>query len=89
MLPLVAGMATMPSRAETAPRAIASVLSQVDRLWLFLDRFDDTPAFARDPRIQVVRSQELGDLRANGKFAALFLDDEPFTFFSAAPPRVP
>lgn len=81
MRPLVAGMATMPSRAETAPRAIASVLPQVDQLWLFLDRFDAVPAYAEHPRIRVVRSQDLGDLRANGKLAVLFLADGPCTFF--------
>jgi hypothetical protein len=75
-------MATMPSRSATAPAAIASVLPQVDRLWLFLDRFENVPVYADDERIRVIRSQELGDLRANGKFAALALDDEPSTFFS-------
>ena len=74
-------MATMPSRAATAPRAIESVLPQVDRLWLFLDRFDAVPEYARDDRIRVLRSQDLGDLRANGKFVAIALEDEPSTFF--------
>jgi hypothetical protein len=75
-------MATMPSRLGTAPRAIASVLPQVDELWLFLDRFEGVPSYADHPRIRVVRSQEAGDLRANGKFAALFLLNGPFTFVS-------
>ena len=78
----VAGMATMPSRAWTAPSAIASVLPQVDRLWLFLDRFDAIPRYADDERIRVVRSQDTGDLRANGKFVGLALEQEPCTFFS-------
>jgi hypothetical protein len=75
-------MATMPSRSATTPQAIASVLPQVDRLWLFLDRFDEPPPYADDPKIRVVRSQETGDLRANGKFAALALGEEPCVFFS-------
>lgn len=75
MRPLVAGMATMPSRAETAPPAIASVLAQVDELWLFLDRFDAVPAYAEHPRIRVVGWQDVGDLRANGKLAMLFRTD--------------
>lgn len=77
----MAGMATMPSRADTAPVAIASVLPQVDRLCLFLDRFEEVPAYARADNIEVLRSQDLGDLRANGKFAALAHGDEPCTFF--------
>ncbi len=71
----------MPSRSATAPHAIASILPQVDRLWLFLDCFDETPPYASDERIRVVRSQDAGDLRANGKFVALLLEEEPFTFF--------
>lgn len=71
----------MPSRSATAPLAIASILPQVDRLWLFLDRFDDVPSYADDPRIRIARSQDVGDLRANGKFAALVLGEGPCTFF--------
>jgi len=74
-------MATMPSRADTAPRAIASLLGQVDRLWLFLDRFESVPPYAHGDRIGVVRSQEIGDLRANGKFAPLALDRTPCIYF--------
>ena len=77
----VAGMATMPSRATTAPRAIESILPQVSRLWLFLDRFDAVPEYAEHERIEVLRSQDHGDLRANGKFLSLALDVGPCTFF--------
>jgi len=75
-------MATMPSRADTAPQAIASLLSQVDRLWLFLDRFAAVPSYARHERLRVLRSQEVGDMHANGKFAGLFVDQEPCAYFA-------
>jgi hypothetical protein len=75
-------MATMTSRAETAPHAIASILPQVERLWLFLDRFRSVPSYARHERIRVLRSEECGDLRANGKLLGLALEDEPCTFFA-------
>ena len=75
-------MATMPSRADTAPRAIASILAQVDRLWLFLDRFDVIPAYAEHERIHVLRTVEVGDIRANGKLAGLARETTPCTFFS-------
>jgi len=74
-------MATMPSRATTAPTAIESVLPQIDRLWLFLDRFETVPRYADDERIRVVRSQEVGDLRANGKLLGVVLEQEPCTYF--------
>jgi hypothetical protein len=74
-------MATMPSRSATALQALASILPQVDRLWLFLDRFDEVPPYAESEKIQVVRSQDVGDLRASGKLVSLALDDQPCTFF--------
>jgi hypothetical protein len=74
-------MATMPSREATAPVAIESLLAQVDRLWLFLDRFDSVPSYAADERIHVLRSQDLGDLRANGKLLPVALEPEPCTFY--------
>ena len=80
-LPRIAGMATMPSRVDTAEGALATILPQIDMLWLFLDRFDEIPSFARDERIRVLRSQEAGDLRANGKLLGVALTDEPCTFF--------
>ncbi len=80
-LPRVAGMATMPSRIETAPLVLASILPQVSRLWLFLDRFESVPAYAGHEKINVVRSQDVGDLRSNGQLIGLALDEEPCTFF--------
>lgn len=74
-------MATMPSRSTTAPRAIASILPQIARLWLFLDGFDAVPPYALQERIRVVRSQDLGDIRANGKFAGVALEEAECTFF--------
>ena len=66
--PVVAGMATMLSRKDTAPAAIASILPQVDRLWLYLDRFDDVPDFAHQSKIRVLRSQDCGLHFEDGKF---------------------
>jgi hypothetical protein len=76
-------MATMPSRSDTAPRAIASILPQVDRLWLFLDRFDAVPAYAEHARIRVLRTDGVGDIRANGKLAGVAHEPSAScTFFS-------
>lgn len=72
-LGVVGGMATMPTRAAYAERAVASVLRNVDQLFLFLDRFECVPDYARNHRIVILRSQEFGDLRANGKLLGLTL----------------
>ena len=67
---VVAGMATMPSRLESFELALNSILPQVDRLFLFLDRFE-TPYVSADPRVVVLTSELFGDLRANGKLMGL------------------
>jgi hypothetical protein len=73
--PIVAGMATMPSRAATFPLALRSVLPQVDRLYLYLDGHSDVPDAARgDPRIVSILSRDIPGLRGNGKFLGLSLE---------------
>ena len=79
-LSAIAGMATMPSRHDTAPLAIASILPQVDRLWLYLDRFDEVPDFARQDNIHVLRSQECGHYFGSGKFIGALHEKEPCVY---------
>lgn len=69
--PLIAGMATMPRRAALLRDALTVVLPQVDQLHLFLDRFEQVPEVIQHEKIIVYRSQEHGDLRANGKLLGL------------------
>lgn len=78
---VVGGMATMPTRHNTAPEAISSVVGQVDRLYLFLDGFDEVPEYAKHPKIVLLRSQDRGDLKAKGKFLVLKDLDQPAIFF--------
>lgn len=73
---VVAGMATMPSRRQDLRLAIGSILKQVDRLYLFLDRFE-MDVDIRHPKIVAMRSQDFGDLRANGKFLGLSMCNGP------------
>lgn len=68
---VIAGMATMPSRIATAENAIYTIASQVDKLFLFLDKFDDIPGYALLPNIEILTSQEFGDLGAAGKLLGL------------------
>jgi hypothetical protein len=78
---VVAGMATMPSRQPTVRVAIASILGQVDRLYLYLDRFE-SEIDIRHPKIVALRSQEFGDLRANGKLLGLTMCNGPTRYFT-------
>lgn len=80
---IVAGMATMPSRMHTAPRAIYSLLGQVDRLWLCLDGFETVPDFASHPKIIHQHGADHGGLKAEGKFLGLALDQHATIYVSA------
>ncbi|NRB19443.1 MAG: hypothetical protein HRU33_18250 [Rhodobacteraceae bacterium] len=80
---IVAGMSTIPSRAHTSPLAIASLLPQVDRLWLSLDGYEAIPAFAKHPKIICQFGQQHGGLKAEGKFLGLALDDDAQIYVSA------
>lgn len=68
---IIGGLATMPTRADTAEIAIASILPNVDKLYVFLDGFSQVPDYFNAKKITLFRSQEEGDLRANGKFLGL------------------
>lgn len=75
---MVAGMATMPSRKDTFPRALQCIVRQVDRLYLYLDGFQYVPAAAkRYPNVVPILSGDMPGLHANGKLIGLVLEEEP------------
>ncbi|OOZ42431.1 glycosyltransferase [Solemya elarraichensis gill symbiont] len=78
---IIGGMATMPSRIHTLWPAIASILPQLDRLYLFFDRFEKLPLI-RHPKIVCLTSQNFGDHRANGKFLGLLMAGDGDYYFS-------
>jgi hypothetical protein len=69
---VTASMASMPSRLAMLKQTVASILPQIDFLNVYLNGYENTPAFLCDAKIQVIHSREYGDLRDNGKF--FFLD---------------
>ena len=83
-LPVVGAMATMSSRTGTFPAALASVLPQVDRLYLFLDGFESIPAEIRaQEKCFAVVTREPGNLHASSRFLAprLFGSDAVICLF--------
>ncbi|MDX0548511.1 FkbM family methyltransferase [Sinorhizobium medicae] len=63
-----AGIAAIPARRAALEKTVASLLTQVDGLGVYLNGWDDVPEFLKDPKIKVVRSQEFGDIGDAGKF---------------------
>lgn len=74
---IVAGMATMPSRMETFPTALKSVMRQVDRLYLYLDGHEKVPDFVlADDRIVPILSRDAPGLRGNGKYLGMLMEEQ-------------
>jgi hypothetical protein len=74
-------MATMPSRHHTLTDALASVLPQVHRLYVYLDGHADVPeAIKGEAKIVPIPAKFAPGLRANGKFLPLDLHGGDFLF---------
>jgi len=51
-LPRIGGLATMPSRMRSFSAVIENILPQLDRLYVFFDKYDEVPsAFANREKI--------------------------------------
>lgn len=70
---VVATIASMPSRVASLAKVVDAIYPQVDRLAVYLNNYDEVPAFLKRKNIVVARSQDHGDLKDNGKF---FFRDE-------------
>lgn len=74
-------MASFPARCESLKAVLARILPQLDELRLYLNGYDEIPDFARDPKIRVTLGRDAkGDLRDNGKFHDLPVDDNSYIF---------
>lgn len=68
-------LASIPERAAFLKRTIQSIYKQSDQIHVYLNGYRDVPDFLIDSKIKVYRSQESGDLSANGKI--WFLRESP------------
>lgn len=68
--PVIASMCSIPSRSAALRKSVASIINQVDRLYIYLDKYQNVPDFLNsDSRITVTRSQAVNkDLKDNAKF---------------------
>lgn len=63
-----ASLASIPRRERALAHVVERLLEQVDALGVYLNGYARVPAFLRDERIEVVRSQQRGDRGDAGKF---------------------
>ena len=74
------GLASIPSRQESLQKVVEALLPQVAEMGVYLNNYENVPAFLNHPKIRVARSQKHGDVRDNGKF--FFLDKTNATFYA-------
>lgn len=70
-VPVIAGLATMPSRLDLLRESFNSIYWQVDEVHVFLNNFESVPDFLHRPRTKIYRSQDYEDYKDVGKFFAL------------------
>ena len=61
-------MATQPRRLQVLKRSVASLLPQVDKLFIYLNGFSHVPNFLKHEKITFASSVDNGDRGAAGKF---------------------
>jgi GR25 family glycosyltransferase involved in LPS biosynthesis len=74
--PVLASMASIPSRRRMLEDCINSLLAQCDRVRVFLNNYPDVPDFLNHPRIDVRRSQDWDDRGDAGKVHWIDRDKE-------------
>lgn len=75
--PVLASMASIPSRRTMLADAVNSLLAQCDRVRVFLNNYPDVPEFLLHPRVDVRRSQDWDDRGDAGKMFWLEHDKQP------------
>lgn len=77
-LPVVGGMATIPSRKADLPRILRSILPFLDHLYLWFDHYDEVPeAFRSHGKITPLLGKKIDEgLGCSGKFYGLRLLSE-------------
>jgi glycosyltransferase involved in cell wall biosynthesis len=61
-------LASYPPRAEKLQTVVSSLLPQIDHLYVYLNEYEEVPAFLKHSRITVELGRNKGELRDNGKF---------------------
>ena len=74
--PVIASMATIPSRRAMLMDCVRSLLAQCDQVRVFLNNYPDVPDFLNHPRVEVRRSQDWDDRGDAGKMFWLDRDQE-------------
>ena len=75
--PVIASMATIPSRIRMLKDAVYSLLVQCDEVRVYMNNYDSVPEFLHHPRIKIRRSQHWDDNGDAGKFGWIDENEAP------------
>jgi len=78
--PVIAGVASIPSRCHSLRLVIESIVGQVDQIEVVLNGYDVVPEWLNIPRVSVVTSQDAGDHADNAKFLGMQKYDDCIYF---------
>lgn len=78
----IGGIATMPSRAQTFQVVLASILPQLDRVFVYFDKYVEVPSAFRDhSKIVPLLPSQFGEFAGYGKFLGVRAHGEPCLYF--------
>jgi hypothetical protein len=81
-LPRIGGMATMPTRDDTFRQMLGGILPQLDKLYIYFDKYDAIPGFVAGlPKVVPLRPDDHGDVQGDGKFVGYKFIDQPSLYF--------
>lgn len=81
-LPRIGGIATMPTRDDTFRKVIVRILPQLDRLYVYFDKFESIPDYVSQySRIVPLLPQDHGNVQGDGKFVGCKFIDQPSLYF--------
>lgn len=75
------GLASIPQRRNSLEQVVRRLLPQCGQMGVYLNNWDEVPYFLRNPKISVVRSQDHGDARDNGKF--FFVESSQLRYYAS------
>lgn len=83
--PIIVSLCSIPERSALLQKTLTSLTPQVDKIYIYLDRYTTVPDFIKgnDKIISVVLSQDEPGLRDNGKFLPFSNLDGPCFYFTA------
>lgn len=83
--PVIASLCSIPERQELLKVVLESLAPQVDKIYLYLDRYEEVPEFVSKlgTEVTVFSSDVHPGLRDNGKFLALSELSGEFYYFTA------